>query len=94
MRRDLPTTSVSSVLALSESGGEFVSLAGSVGFRSHLHSGQRVATEYTIRPKATHLVLVQALIVEPRKWLVRRLPSADSTTTIDYRSRMFSGSSN
>lgn len=38
------------------------SLAGSVNFRSHLQSGHRVATEYTIRPKETHLGLMQALI--------------------------------
>ena len=44
-----------------------VSLTGSVGFRSHLHKGQRVATEYTIRPKETHFVLMQALIVQPPK---------------------------
>jgi len=43
------------------------SLAGSVGFRSHLHNGQRVATEYTIRPKETHFVLMQALTVQPPK---------------------------
>jgi hypothetical protein len=43
------------------SGFAGASLAGIVNFRSHLHSGHRVATEYTIRPKATHLVLIQAL---------------------------------
>lgn len=31
--------------------------------KSHRHSGQRVATEYTIRPKATHLVFTQTLMV-------------------------------
>jgi hypothetical protein len=38
------------------------SLAGRVNFKSHLHNGQRVASEYTIQPNATHFVLMQALI--------------------------------
>jgi hypothetical protein len=35
------------------------SLVGSVGFKSHLHNGHRVATVYTIRPKTEHFVLGQ-----------------------------------
>ena len=31
-------------------------------FRSHRHNGQRVANEYTMRPKATHSVFEQVLI--------------------------------
>lgn len=41
------------------------SLAGRVGFKSHLHNGQRVATEYTMRPQAAHLLLMQILIRAP-----------------------------
>ena len=41
-----------------------VSLAGSAFFKSHLHSGQRVATENTMRPKATHSLLEQTLILD------------------------------
>jgi hypothetical protein len=35
------------------------SLVGSVGFKSHLHNGHRVATVYTIRPKTEHFALGQ-----------------------------------
>jgi hypothetical protein len=35
------------------------SLVGSVGFKSHLHNGHRVATVYTIRPKTEHFGLGQ-----------------------------------
>lgn len=35
------------------------SLVGSVGFKSHLHKGHRVATVYTIRPKTEHFALGQ-----------------------------------
>lgn len=38
------------------------SLAGRLIFKSHLHSGQRVATEYTIRPNAAHFWLPHTLI--------------------------------
>jgi hypothetical protein len=34
-------------------------LLGSVGFKSHLHNGHRVATVYTIRPKTEHFALGQ-----------------------------------
>jgi hypothetical protein len=47
-----------------------VSLAGRAFFKSHLHNGQRVATEKTMRPNATHPVLGQTLILDlqaPRK---------------------------
>jgi hypothetical protein len=47
-------------------GGGDVSLAGSAIFRSHRHNGQRVASEYTICPKATHSVFVQVLISASR----------------------------
>jgi hypothetical protein len=47
---------------LSVFAGGDLSLAGSAIFKSHLHNGQRVANEYTTRPKATHSVFVQALI--------------------------------
>ena len=43
-----------------------VSLAGSAFFRSHLHKGQRVATENTMRPNATHCVFGQILISTSR----------------------------
>ncbi len=39
-----------------------VSLAGRAFFKSHRHKGQRVATEYTMWPKALHSVLAQARI--------------------------------
>jgi hypothetical protein len=44
-----------------------VSLAGSAFFKSHRHKGQRVATENTMRPKATHSLLGQTLILDPPK---------------------------
>ncbi len=43
-----------------------LSLAGIAIFKSHLHNGQRVANEYTTRPKATHSVLGQTLILDLR----------------------------
>jgi hypothetical protein len=47
---------------LSGLGGGAVSLAGRAFFKSHLHKGQRVAKEYTMRPNDLHSVLGQALI--------------------------------
>jgi hypothetical protein len=41
-----------------------VSLAGKTLFRSHRHKGQRVATEYTMWPKPTQLLLRHALILK------------------------------
>lgn len=38
------------------------SLVGSVGFKSHLHNGHRVATVYTIRPKTEHFALGQVFM--------------------------------
>ena len=49
---------------LSGLGVAAVSLAGSAFFKSHLHRGQRVATENTMRPKATHPLLGQTLILD------------------------------
>ena len=67
------------------SGFAGASLAGIVNFRSHLHSGHRVATEYTIRPKATHLVLIQALILH----LLRAHDSSGYDDTLPLRSEFF-----
>lgn len=41
---------------------EEISLAGSILRKSHRHSGQRVATEKTMWPKATHFAFMQVLI--------------------------------
>jgi hypothetical protein len=55
--------------------GEAVtSRTGRLIFRSHLQNGQRVATEYTIRPKATQLVFLQALITNLQISLAAPLP--------------------
>ena len=41
------------------------SLTGNGAFKSHLHTGHRVVTEYTIRPKTAHFVLGQIFIGSP-----------------------------
>lgn len=53
------------VARLSGFGGGSVSLAGRAFFKSHRHNGQRVATEYTMWPKALHSLLGQALTQPP-----------------------------
>jgi len=43
---------------------EEISLAGSILRKSHRHSGQRVATENTMWPKATQFVFIQVLMAK------------------------------
>jgi hypothetical protein len=47
-------------------GAAAVSLAGRAFFKSQRHKGQRVATENTMRPNATHCVFGQILISTSR----------------------------
>jgi hypothetical protein len=60
------------------------SLAGSVGFKSHLHTGHRVASVYTIRPKTAHFALGQIFV-----FMTQTTDQAKRSMDCDQRSLSF-----